>query len=59
MKIGNAKEVKKVAEGKYGKQLNVQIPPELDKVLEWFCTNNNKKKKEVVSIALQQYLNKN
>ena len=40
------------------KQLNVKIPPDLDKELELYCSKNDKHKKDVVKTALEDYLSK-
>jgi predicted transcriptional regulator len=43
------------SKGKYGAQLNVQIPPELKRDLEKFAVNNQQKIKNVVADALANY----
>lgn len=40
------------------KQLNTEIPAALDKDLSFFCIENGMKKKEVVEMALKQFLSK-
>lgn len=41
------------------KQLNIKIPTELDKKLEFFCLEKDQKKKVVVEKALLKYLKVN
>lgn len=38
------------------KQLNTAIPTKLDKELGFYCLKNSRKKKEVVEMALMQFL---
>jgi flagellar biosynthesis/type III secretory pathway protein FliH len=54
MKIGKRKGGEKVEENKA--QLNVLVPKELKKDLDWYATRMDAKIKDVVIEALQQFL---